>query len=159
MMLDAYQPEGVTTLAVDSIFMMPQLGVLASVMPDAAMEVFRRDCLISLGTVVAPLGKAREGEVLLEWEIGEERGELRGGELARIALAAEHSVDASLQPRRGLDVGEGNGRRWTGRITGGAVGVILDGRGRPLQLPADDQTRVTRLADWLRAAGAMPGVD
>jgi uncharacterized protein (TIGR01319 family) len=159
MMIDAFEPQGVTKLAVDSIFMMPQLGVLASVMPDAAMEVFRRDCLISLGTVVAPLGKAREGEVLLEWEIGEERGELRGGELARIALAAEHSVDASLQPRRGLDVGEGNGRRWTGRITGGAVGVILDGRGRPLQLPADDQTRVTRLADWLRAAGAMPGVD
>jgi len=159
MMIDAFEPQGVTRLAVDSIFMMPQLGVLASVMPDAAMEVFRRDCLIPLGAVIAPVGKARDGEVLLEWEIGEERGELRGGELARIALAAEHSVNASLQPRRGLDVGDGNGRRWTGRITGGAVGVILDGRGRPLQLPADDQTRVTRLADWLRAAGAMPEVD
>jgi len=159
MMIDAFEPQGVTRLAVDSIFMMPQLGVLASVMPDAAMEVFRRDCLIPLGAVIAPVGKARDGEVLLEWEIGEERGELRGGELARIALAAEHSVNASLQPRRGLDVGEGNGRRWTGRITGGAVGVTLDGRGRPLQLPADDQTRVTRLADWLRAAGAMPEVD
>ena len=31
MMLDAYQPEGVTMLAVDSIFMMPQLGVLSTV--------------------------------------------------------------------------------------------------------------------------------
>ena len=28
MMIDAFQPEGVTELAVDSIFMMPQLGVL-----------------------------------------------------------------------------------------------------------------------------------
>ncbi len=29
MMIDAFLPEGVTELAVDSIFMMPQLGVLA----------------------------------------------------------------------------------------------------------------------------------
>jgi len=46
MMIDAFQPEGITRLAVDSIFMMPQLGVLASVLPEAAMEVFRRDCLV-----------------------------------------------------------------------------------------------------------------
>ena len=31
MMIDAFQPEGITRLAVDSIFMMPQLGVLAQV--------------------------------------------------------------------------------------------------------------------------------
>jgi len=139
--------------------MMPQLGVLASVMPEAAMEVFRRDCLIPLGTVIAPVGKAREGDLVLEWEIGQERGELRAGELRCIPLAAEQTVDVSLQPRRGIDVGEGGGRKWTGRIGGGATGVILDGRGRSLQLPADDQARVAKLADWMRAAGAMPGVD
>ena len=33
MMMDAYQPEGVTMLAMDSIFMMPQLGVLSAVHP------------------------------------------------------------------------------------------------------------------------------
>ncbi len=31
MMIDAYEPLGVTTLAVDSIFMMPHLGVLSTV--------------------------------------------------------------------------------------------------------------------------------
>jgi uncharacterized protein (TIGR01319 family) len=31
MMIDAFQPEGITQLAVDSIFMMPQLGVLANI--------------------------------------------------------------------------------------------------------------------------------
>jgi hypothetical protein len=58
MMIDAYQPEGVTELAVDSIFMMPQLGVLSTVLPEAATQVFDRDCLIRLGTVVAPGGTA-----------------------------------------------------------------------------------------------------
>ncbi|MBD3182349.1 methylaspartate mutase, partial [Candidatus Poribacteria bacterium] len=56
MMLDAFLPEGVTRLAVDSIFMMPQLGVLARVNRDAATQVFKRDCLINLGTCIAPLG-------------------------------------------------------------------------------------------------------
>src|SRR5207248_3979710 len=62
MMLDAYQPEGVTLLTVDSIFMMPQLGILSTVLPEAATQVFDRDCLIRLGTVVAPVGTARPGE-------------------------------------------------------------------------------------------------
>ena len=56
MMIDAFQPEGVTHLAVDSIFMMPQLGVLAQVNEAAATQVFERDCLIHLGTCIAPVG-------------------------------------------------------------------------------------------------------
>ena len=73
MMLDAYQPEGVTLLTVDSIFMMPQLGILSTVHPEAATQVFERDCLIVLGTCIAPIGVAKEGEpcVTLEWEGGQ----------------------------------------------------------------------------------------
>ncbi len=63
MMLDAYQPEGVTMLAVDSIFMMPQLGVLSTVHPEAAAQVFERDCLIKLGSVIAPVGKMKPGDI------------------------------------------------------------------------------------------------
>jgi uncharacterized protein (TIGR01319 family) len=158
MMVDAFEPQGVTKLAVDSIFMMPQLGVLASVLPEAAMEVFRRDCLIPLGTVIAPAGRGREGEVVLAWEIGDDRGELRGGELRRLAVPLGEKREATLHPRRGLDVGAGRGHRWTGVVDGGVVGIILDGRGRPLELPADDQQRLAKLEQWLRAAGAMPGV-
>ena len=42
MMIDAFLPEGITRLAVDSIFMMPQLGVLTEVQPKAATEVFEK---------------------------------------------------------------------------------------------------------------------
>ena len=59
MLLDAFQPEGVTELAVDSIFMMPHLGVLSSVYPDIATEVFDKDCLVRLGTCIAPVGQAK----------------------------------------------------------------------------------------------------
>ncbi len=157
MMIDAFEPQGVTRLAVDSIFMMPQLGVLASVLPEAAMEVFHRDCLVPLGTVIAPVGRAREGEVVLDWRIGDKSGQLRAAELRRVELETATKVEAELGPARGFDVGDGRGKRWTGTVEGGAAGVILDGRGRPLVLPADEQERLRKLDEWLRTAGAMPG--
>ncbi len=157
MLIDAFQPQGITRLAVDSIFMMPQLGVLASVLPEAAMEVFRRDCLVPLGTVVAPVGRMRDGDVVLQWEMGGRSGELRAGELRSLPLAAGEPAEAVLHPRRGIDVGAGRGRRWSGSLAGGAAGVILDGRGRPMELPDDDGERRQKLRAWLEAAGAMPG--
>jgi uncharacterized protein (TIGR01319 family) len=69
MMVDAFQPEGVTRLAVDSIFMMPQLGVLATVNPEAANQVFDRDCLIRLGTCIAPAGGGKQGQPCVEVEL------------------------------------------------------------------------------------------
>ena len=56
MMIDAFQPEGITRLAVDSIFMMPQLGVLAQVNQEAATQVFERDCLVYLGRLYRSRG-------------------------------------------------------------------------------------------------------
>ncbi|HOD41638.1 MAG TPA: glutamate mutase L, partial [Candidatus Wallbacteria bacterium] len=56
MLMDSFLPEGITQLTVDSIFMMPQLGVLAKVHPEAALQVFEKDCLIYLGTCIAPVG-------------------------------------------------------------------------------------------------------
>ncbi|MEK7732918.1 MAG: glutamate mutase L, partial [Planctomycetota bacterium] len=64
MMIDAFQPEGITRIAVDSIFMMPHLGVLSTVNEQAATEVFEKDCLIYLGACVSltknSAGKPRE---------------------------------------------------------------------------------------------------
>jgi uncharacterized protein (TIGR01319 family) len=157
MLVDAFEPQGVTRLAVDSIFMMPQLGVLAQALPEVAMEVFRRDCLVALGTVVAPVGRAREGEAILDWRVGAESGQLRAGELKRLALATGERVQAELDPARGVDVGAGKGRRWTGVVEGGAAGVIFDGRGRPLALPSDEEERLRKLDEWMRTTGAMPG--
>jgi hypothetical protein len=41
---------GCTRLSVDSIFMMPHLGVLSTINEKAATDVFVRDCMIYLGT-------------------------------------------------------------------------------------------------------------
>ncbi len=60
MMIDAYQPLYLSEFAVDSIFMMPHLGVLSTVNEKAAFDVFYRDCLVPLGTAIAPKNIAKE---------------------------------------------------------------------------------------------------
>ena len=153
MMMDAYQPEGVTMLAVDSIFMMPQLGVLSTVHPEAAAQVFDRDCLIRLGSCVAPVGQAKEGEPCLTIEYNGKSETFRYGELRVLPLGVGETLQATIKPARGFDVGAGKGRTVEATLEGGVVGVVVDTRGRPLQLPPDDATRRQKLIEWMTALG------
>jgi len=94
MLIDGFRPEGITQLAVDSIFMMPQLGVLAQVHPQAALEVFHKDCLIRLGTCIAPAGVAKEGTPCLEVKLEMPNGvvherSLSFGQMASIPLGVD----------------------------------------------------------------------
>jgi uncharacterized protein (TIGR01319 family) len=162
MMLDAFLPEAITRLAVDSIFMMPQLGVLAQVNRDAAMQVFRRDCLINLGTCIAPVGKSSEGKSCIEIEASMPDGstvqkEINFGQMLVIPLSDGQRAKLDLRPRSGFDVGEGSGKDMELEVTGGVVGIIVDARGRPLQLPQDDDQRTRKLQEWAAALSTYPG--
>jgi len=154
MMLDAYQPEGVTMLAVDSIFMMPQLGVLSTVLPEAATQVFERDCLIKLGDCVAPVGTAKEGEPCVTVALKDSGPHaVPFGQLKVIPLGENATDEATLTPARGFDVGAGKGKARTVKVEGGVVGLVIDARGRPIALPPDASARVAKLQEWLRALG------
>ena len=160
MLVDAFEPEGFTTLAKDSIFMMPHLGVLAQVHPQAAMEVFEKDCLIYLGTCIAPRGSGKAGKRCFRFHIEgptlNESGELTVGELLRFPLAAGETARVDIEPARGFDVGAGSGRRVQREVRGGTVGLILDARGRPLTLPEDRQACRDTLRRWIEALDLYP---
>ncbi len=160
MLVDAFQPEGVTMLAKDSIFMMPHLGVLASVHPKAATEVFERDCLIYLGTCVAPAGHGKAGKACfkysLEGETLNEQGEIAYGDLQLLALGEGEAATITIEPAKGFDAGAGSGARVTKEVRGGTVGLLLDGRGRPLELPQDRDTCCSALSGWYEAAEVYP---
>ena len=153
MMLDAYQPEGVTMLAKDSIFMMPQLGVLSTVIPEAAAQVFERDCLIKFGHCIAPVGTAKQGDHALTITMDGKELKFAFGSLSVIPLGIGEKKEVTLSPARGFDVGAGRGRQMTVTIEGGTVGVIVDARGRPLNLPADENQRIAKLCEWHKALG------
>jgi hypothetical protein len=162
MMIDAFGVEGVTELAVDSIFMMPHLGVLSTVHPAAATEVFEKDCLVRLGTCVAPVGSSRAGHTVLEVELRlpggkSERHSVKPGDLRLLPLGNDEVAEAILTPARGVDVGAGPGERVIKALRGGVCGLVLDGRGRrPMPLPVARAARVAAAARWTEAMGLYP---
>ena len=168
MLIDAFQPEGITQLAVDSIFMMPQLGVLANIdqkelaesARKAALEVFNKDCLIRLGTCIAPVGNAKPGALMLTAELimpdgSNQQVELHQGQL--LSIPADYEViKAALRPAKGLDIGAGKSEEINTKIYGGVVGLVFDGRGRPFNLPVEKDKRIEDLTTWSNAMNEYP---
>ncbi|MCC6933309.1 MAG: glutamate mutase L [Deltaproteobacteria bacterium] len=146
MLIDAYQPLGVTKLAVDSIFMMPHLGVLATVNADAAVEIFYRDCLVELGTVIAPRGEIKPGKAAVEISgLMATPLTIMAGEFKVIELASDERRHVEIKPlNANLDFGAGFGKSLSAELIGGPAGVIIDLRGRPLHFATDEKTRIER---------------
>ena len=156
MMVDAYEPLGFTMLSVDSIFMMPHLGVLSTINEKAATDVFVRDCMIYLGTCVAPIGQGKNGEICADYDIAFPDGtmvkdELKFGDLRLYPLELDKKAKLRMQPAKAVDLGAGAGVPVTRDVQGGVVGLLLDGRGRPLQLPGEHAVRVAALTKWFHA--------
>ncbi|MBB14606.1 methylaspartate mutase [Candidatus Poribacteria bacterium] len=160
MMIDAFLPEGVTQLAVDSIFMMPQLGVLSQVNKEAATQVFNRDCLVHLGTCIAPTGQAKKGgsclEISLDMPSGTVEDTIPAGELKLYQLEMDEIVCVKIQPNRHFDVGAGNGQVVETEVRGGVVGLVIDTRGRPLGMSVDTVQSVEDFKKWLEALDVYP---
>tara|TARA_B110000263_G_scaffold140993_1_gene122265 strand:+ start:723 stop:2507 length:1785 start_codon:yes stop_codon:yes gene_type:complete len=132
MLVDAFLPEGITQIAVDSIFMMPQLGVLSEVHEKAAVEVFNKDCLVRLGSCIAPIGEENIDDDILEYffEFNDKKisGILKYGEI--ILVDVDYiPVKAKLILKNNYTINGLN--EFEGDIFGGEVGIMLDGRGRP----------------------------
>ncbi len=166
MMIDAFGPEGITRLAVDSIFMMPQLGVLTEVQPKAATEVFEKDCLIHLGTCIAPVGVPKKGGAVMKYTIelpsGTVSGTLNYLEMKKFELGVQENglpetAKATFEPDKHFDIGAGKGTPVTKEIHGGVVGIILDGRGRPFDLSTlSEDDRVKYLKAWMTELDIYP---
>ena len=162
MMLDAYEPEGFTRLAVDSIFMMPQLGILSTVHPEASAQVFERDCLIKLGWAIAPVGAGRDGAEAVTVEVHRadgttDRVTVPFGSIRVVPLPLGETAEVTAHPHQGLDVGGGHGRAVHRTIDGGVVGIIVDARGRqPFALPEDEGRRREKLWEWFTAMDLYP---
>jgi hypothetical protein len=159
MMIDAFLPEGFTELAVDSIFMAPQLGVLSTVQPEAATEVFERDCLVRLGAVLAPIGTGKPGSACVTIELSDLGNAGAPAVTRRIPFGSMECLPVPAagarlvaSPDRGVDLGAGKGRPFEATVRPGVVGLVIDARGRrPFTLPADPGERQARLREWNRA--------
>ncbi len=168
-LLDALQPVGITNLMLDPHHLLAALGALAYTHPIAVIQSLD-SALLSLGTVVTAVGEARPGAVVCratlrvarEAPLGGAAGrdaernvEVKAGSLEVMSLPLGQEGKLTLKPRGGIDVGFGPGRGKTITVTGGAAGLLLDARGRPLVFPKAADQRQQLVAEWILKAGGL----
>lgn len=136
MMVEGFGLEGVTQLSVDSIFMMPHLGVFASVHPQAAYEVFEHDCLVHVGCSVVPVYPAKLSKVgqLAQVHLdGKLLGTVACGEVCRFDTANQGQGLLRVTPlHASVNVGAGAGEAVERTVRLGECGIVCDGRNRPM---------------------------
>jgi uncharacterized protein (TIGR01319 family) len=155
-LLDAIQPIGVSTLVLDSRMFMAAMGAIARLNPLAAVQAASLGGMVNLGTVIAPVGHAREGEIVLRLKVEELNLEVDApyGSLEVYHLPSPEPLTLQVRPQRNFDVGWGQGKGRKIQFSGGSVGLIIDARGRPLTLPSDRSQRQVKVQEWLWSMGA-----
>jgi hypothetical protein len=158
LMLDAIQPVGILPMLLDQNNLLPLLGVAASRNQYLPVQVIESGAFIGLGTVVSVIASASYGDQVLRARLAyadgtEARAEVKFGGLEILPLPAGQTARLSLQPLRRADAGLGPGKAGAIQVTGGALGVVIDARGRPLQLPSDPVRRRELMKRWSYAVG------
>lgn len=154
MLLDGLQPTGVTTLVLDQNHLAPSLGVTAAINPILVVQALESNTFLTLGTVISPVGDARPGTPVLRLRMafaggGETSLDVKQGTLELLQLPVGQTAEIHLQPLHRTDIGMGGpGRGGRLRVVGGALGVIVDARGRPVHLPPDPIQRRELINKW-----------
>lgn len=172
-LLNSIRTGGSSRLFVDSVFMLPHLGILSDTQPDVAMGVLDADCLIPLGTAIQPktgqgrrsllsrAAAARGGTATMRLvaEGGRSAEMVVGGDdLGVLPLAPGLTGEATIMPHGDQDFGGGPGVSVTIAVSGGEIGVILDNRVDLYagELAWPDAQRVSLVRRWLNSLGAWP---
>lgn len=147
MILDAVQPVGIATIILDQNNLASAVGASASVDPLLAVQVLESNAFMNLGTVISPVGNLKPGSPVLRIQMlrdGQKEGvvEIKEGEISVIPLGMGKVADLYIQPLQNANIGLGAGRGgWVRRVVGGAFGIVIDTRGRPIQVPTSFNRR------------------
>ncbi len=158
LLLDAIQPVGIMPILIDQNNLLPLLGVAAVRNQYLPVQVIDSGAFIGLGTIVSVNASANYGEQVLRAKLTYEDGtdarlDVKFGGLEILPLPSGKTARLSLQPLSRADAGLGPGRSGVVPVTGGAMGVIIDARGRPLQLPSDPVRRRELIKKWYYTVG------
>jgi hypothetical protein len=161
-LLDGLRPVGVTQLALDPWAICGPLGTLPRDDVDEGLETLRDDLLVPLGTAVVSRG-GQAGHLAFRARLhrpgwpDSTRFEVRSGALTVMPLERGASGELEIELERGVDLGVGHrARRVRAAVSGGAVGVILDARDDPIQIPTrpgDARAVIQSWRDALRREG------
>lgn len=153
--LDGIQPGGISTVFSDRLGVMASLGACAPINQALVVQVLESGALTSLATVVSPVFRARDGEMVLVIRLQEEGGperefEINQGEITRIPLPIGMNAVVKLKPQKKMVASPGLEKpNTTFKAAGSELGIVIDTRGRPIRLPADPFIRREKNAHWI----------
>ncbi len=153
--LDGLQPTGITTILLDRYNLTTALGAAASLNPTLAVQAMDSTMFIRLALVVTPLSTARLGTPILKVQLTDNesgetiKGDVKQGGLAVLPLAPGRRGTLRLQPLYRTDIGLGAGHKAAYEVSGSALGIVIDARGRPLHLHKDMARRQEMYKKWL----------
>lgn len=158
LLLDAIQPVGIMPILLDQNNLLALMGAAATRNNFLPVQVIESGAFIGMGTVVSVVASANIGDQVvrakLTYQDGTEaRADVKFGGLEILPLASGQTARLSLAPLRRADAGLGPGRSGSLTVTGGAMGVVIDARGRPLALPSDAVRRRELMKRWSYAVG------
>ncbi len=163
MLLDGLQPTGVTALSLDQNHILAALGAAAAVNPVLAVQVLDSNALTYLGRVIVPVANVRPGTPVLRLKVTYENKretslDVKQGSLEVIQLGHGQTARVHLQPLHHADIGMGApGRGGTMTFYGGALGIVVDARGRPYTPHTDLARRNELYRKWLWTLGGQIG--
>jgi hypothetical protein len=158
-LLDGLQPQGITTLMIDQHNLAGVLGALLDRHPELVEQLVDSGSFAHLGTVIAPVGNAASGTPVLQVELVRKeqppvKMTIKQGALETLPLPYGQTARLLLQPFQRYDLGMGGpGRGGELRVTGSALGVVIDCRGRPLSLHDDLARRNELYKKWIWTMG------
>jgi len=154
-LLDALQPTGVSTIILDQNNLLPALGATADINSILPVQALETGAFVNLATLVSPLSTARYGTSILKASLRRADGslsttEVKQGGFEVLPLGIGETADLNLQPLRRANIGHGAGKKISMKS---ALGIVLDGRGRPLELTSDEVRRRELIKKWLWTLG------
>lgn len=156
-LLDGLQPIGVTTFIQDSHHLTSSLGASAPLNPYLPVQVLESSAYSHLGAVISPVAFEKPGTTIMKAFVEFPDGsssqlEVKQGSIYTLPVPVGQTVTVQCQPVRQVLLDPFKAVAGF-RVLGGICGVIIDARGRPLELPADDNQRRDLLKKWATGNG------
>ncbi len=167
-LLEGLQLSGVTALYGDRQLVLAGLGtMLVSGVVSAGQVALDRLALEPMAVTVAPApgeggwiwrrGGQAMASVTVRWVGGGEDAKVIPGQLTRVRVPKGVTCTVTVRPTPGWDFGGGTGGTVSVTMEKCPVaGVFLDGRPRPIALPAHPVRCRETIAGWLRGTGVGP---
>ncbi|MCZ7669328.1 MAG: glutamate mutase L [Chloroflexi bacterium] len=145
MLLDALQPTGIFSIALDKYNVLPALGILAKTEPTAVVQALEAGVLTDLGWVIVPTGKGQSGQSIMTGVVdaegqGQFNLDIEQGTIDTTILGTGQIANVTLNPHKQIDIGFGEGKSKKSRYVAARWGWLLmaeDGRCTCLILKSD----------------------